>query len=143
MSSRTQVGGGAGPRTLLYVEDNPVNLQLVEEIVVLRPQMRLLSAPDAILGIELARSSLPDVILMDMKLPGMSGGEALKILRQDPATAHIPVIAFSANALRHEIEKALAAGFFRYIAKPFRISEFLETVDVALEFAKTGANRGK
>ena len=86
-------------RTLLYVEDNPVNLMLVEDIIERRPDIRLLSARDAVRGIEIARAAQPDVVLMDINLPGISGIQALKLLREDPATAHIPVIALSANAM--------------------------------------------
>ena len=72
---------------------------------------------------------------MDINLPGISGIEALKILREDPATAHIPVIALSANAMPRDIEKGLEAGFFRYLTKPIKVNEFMEALDVALEFA--------
>src|SRR6476661_249535 len=83
---------GAPKRTLLYVEDNPANMKLVEQLIARRPDMRLLSARDGNVGIELARTHQPEVILMDINLPGISGIEALKILREDPATAHIPVV---------------------------------------------------
>jgi two-component sensor histidine kinase len=83
----------AAPRTLLYVEDNPANLMLVEQIIADHSRVRMLSARDGHLGVALARAHLPDVILMDINLPGISGIEALKILREDPVTAHIPVIA--------------------------------------------------
>jgi PAS domain S-box-containing protein len=126
---------GAAPRTLLYVEDNQANMQLVEQIISRRPDMRLLSAGDAILGIALARTHLPEVILMDINLPGMSGIEALKILREAPATAHIPVLAISANAMPHDIKKGLEAGFFRYITKPIDVNEFMDALDMALEIA--------
>ncbi len=82
-------------RTLLYVEDNPANLELVEQLVARRPDLRLLSAADGNLGIEFARAYLPEAILMDINLPGISGIEAMKILHADPATAHIPIIALS------------------------------------------------
>jgi CheY-like chemotaxis protein len=120
---------------LLYVEDNPANLKLVEQLIARRPDMRLLSARDGNLGIQLARSEQPQVILMDINLPGISGIEALKILRGDPATAHIPVVALSANAMPRDVEKGLRAGFFRYITKPIKVNEFMDTLDVALEFA--------
>ena len=73
---------------------------------------------------------------MDINLPGISGIEALKILRDDPATAHIPVVALSANAMPRDIEKGLEAGFFRYLTKPIKVNEFMDTLDVALEFAE-------
>jgi len=126
---------GAPKRTLLYVEDNPANMKLVEQLIARRPDMRLLSARDGNVGIELARTHQPEVILMDINLPGISGIEALKILREDPATAHIPVVALSANAMPRDVEKGLQAGFFRYLTKPIKVAEFMETLEVALEFA--------
>ncbi len=119
-------------RTLLYVEDNPANLLLVEHIIENHTQLRMRSARDGNQGIALARTHLPDVILMDINLPGMSGIEALKMLRDDPITAHIPVIALSANAMPREIEKGLAAGFFNYLTKPIKVSAFMEALDKAL-----------
>jgi CheY-like chemotaxis protein len=140
---RPPVPAGARPRTLLYVEDNPANLKLVEQLIARRPDMRLLSASDGHQGIQLARSQRPQVILMDINLPGISGIEALRILREDPATAHIPVVALSANAMPRDIEKGLQAGFFRYLTKPIKIGEFMDTLDVSLEFAAQEVDRGK
>jgi PAS domain S-box-containing protein len=131
-----QVKSGAPLRTLLYVEDNPANLKLVEQLIARRPDMRLLSATNGILGIELAHRYQPEVILMDINLPGMSGLEALKILREDSATAHIPVIAISANAMPRDVEKGLQAGFFWYLTKPIKVKEFTDALNVALEFAE-------
>jgi CheY-like chemotaxis protein len=128
---------GSQVRTLLYVEDNPANLMLVEDLVARRPDIRLLSATDGTRGIAIARASLPDMILMDINLPGISGLQALKLLRADPTTAHIPVVALSANAIPRDIEKGLAAGFFRYLTKPIRVNEFMDALDVALEVGKT------
>jgi PAS domain S-box-containing protein len=127
-------------RTLLYVEDNLANMQLVEQIISRRPDMRLLSAGDAILGIAMAHTHLPDLILMDINLPGMSGIQALKTLREDPVTAHIPVLAISANAMPHDIKKGLEAGFFRYITKPIDVNEFIAALDIALEHAENGSD---
>ena len=123
-------------RTLLYVEDNQANLKLVEQLIARRPDMHLLSAADGYLGIEMARAFQPEVILMDINLPGISGIEALKILREDPTTAHIPVVALSANAIPRDIVKGLEAGFYRYLTKPIKIGELLDTLDEALEFAE-------
>jgi signal transduction histidine kinase/ActR/RegA family two-component response regulator len=133
----------AGPRTLLYVEDNPANLSLVEQLVARCSNMRLLSARNATLGIQIARDSLPDVILMDINMQGLNGLDALKILRDDPVTAHIPVVAVSANAMPHDIRKGLEAGFFRYLTKPINVNEFMDTLHVALEFAEFGARLRK
>ena len=136
-AAQAQVHAGERQRTLLYVEDNPANLMLVEDLIARRPDIRLLSASDGMRGIEIARASRPDVILMDINLPGISGIQALKILRADPATAHIPVVALSANAIPRDIEKGLAAGFFRYLTKPIKVDKFMETLDVTLKFAET------
>ena len=141
--SQPHVQNGAALRTLLYVEDNPANLQLVQEIIARRPDIRLLTAVTGNLGIELARASRPDVILMDINLPGMSGTEAMKILHKDPATAHIPVVALSANAIPRDIERGLEAGFFRYLTKPIKVNEFMEALNVALKYAETGVGQGK
>jgi len=139
--AQAQVHADGRLRTLLYVEDNPANLMLVEDLIARRSDIRLLSAADGDRGIEIARASRPDVILMDINLPGISGIQALKILRADPATAHIPVVAISANAIPHDIEKGLAAGFFRYLTKPIKVKEFMDTLDAALKFAKTESAR--
>lgn len=135
---QAHVRHGAPLRTLLYVEDNQANLSLVEQLIARRPDMRLLTAGEGTRGIALARTYQPEVILMDINLPGISGIQALKILRADPATAHIPIVALSANAMPRDIKKGLEAGFFRYLTKPIKVDEFMETLDVALEFAETG-----
>jgi signal transduction histidine kinase/CheY-like chemotaxis protein len=130
--------GGAqhqhGLRTVLYVEDNPVNLKLVQEFVGFRKDMRLLSAADGLAGVELARSALPDVILMDLNLPQVGGLEALRMLRVDSRTMHIPVIALTASAMTADVESGLASGFFRYLTKPINIAELTLALDAA--FAK-------
>lgn len=118
-------------RTLLYVEDNQTNLMLVEQIVERHPHLNMLSARDGNLGITLARAHRPDVILMDINLPGMNGYEALSILQADPATMHIPVVAISANAMRHDIDKGIKAGFFCYLTKPIKINELMEVLNNA------------
>jgi PAS domain S-box-containing protein len=123
-------------RTLLYVEDNPANMQLVEEVIAEVPGLRLITAVDGTRGIEVARASQPEVILMDINLPGISGIQALRILRGDPVTSHIPVIALSANAMPRDIEKGLKAGFYSYLTKPIKITEFMKTLNAALEFAE-------
>src|ERR1019366_10344226 len=133
---QAQVQHGAPRRTLLYVEDNPANLKLIEQLIARRPDMRLLRARDGNLGIQLARANQPEVILMDINLPGISGIEALRILREDPATAQIPVVALSANAMPRDIAKGLELGFFRYLTKPIKVKEFMDTLNAALEFAE-------
>ncbi len=141
-----RVDAGALVRTLLYVEDNPANLMLVEDLIARRPDLRMLTALDGISGVTIARAERPDVILMDINLPGISGIRAMKLLAADPATANIPVIALSANAIPRDIKVGLEAGFFRYLTKPIKVNEFMETLDVALKFAQTqpaADNNGK
>ncbi|HEV8263183.1 MAG TPA: ATP-binding protein [Burkholderiales bacterium] len=138
---RPQLPDGTPLRTLLYVEDNPANLELVEQLIARRPELRLLSAAEGNLGIEFARAYRPEVILMDINLPGISGVEAMKILRADPATAHIPVIALSAIALPRDIEKGLEAGFFDYLTKPIKVNQFMDALDVALKFSQAASGR--
>ena len=134
-----KLSNNANLRTLLYVEDNPANLLLVEQIIENNSQLRMLSARDGHMGITLARLHSPDVILMDINLPGINGTSALKVLRKDPATKHIPVIALSANAMPRDIQKGLEAGFFRYLTKPIKINEFMGALDDALKFCEEGS----
>ena len=143
-----EIGGGVinGPvqirssdalqtQTVLYVEDNPANLKLVEMLVARRGNLRLLSAGTGDLGIELARAHQPDVILMDINLPGISGIKALSILGKDSTTANIPIIALSANAGPRDIERGLEAGFLRYLTKPIKVDVLMETLDLGLALA--------
>jgi CheY-like chemotaxis protein len=119
--------------TLLYIEDNPANLKLVKELLARHPDIRLLTAENGDRGIEIAHEAQPDLILMDINLPDINGFDALKVLRSDPATAHILVMALSANAMPLDIERAMKAGFFRYITKPINIKAFMKALDDALE----------
>jgi PAS domain S-box-containing protein len=123
-------------RTLLYIEDNKTNLELVRQLLSSRTDLKFLSAADGDQGIELARSQLPDVILMDINLPGISGLEVLRILREDRSTRNIPVLALSASAMPQDIENGLAAGFLRYLTKPIKVKDLMQALDLALELAK-------
>ena len=134
--------GTAAVRTLLYVEDNRANMELMGQLIARRPDLCMLTASDGLQGIALARSELPDVILMDINLPGISGLQALRILLEDPRTARIPVVALSANAMPHDIEKGLAAGFFRYLTKPIKVPEFMAALDAALALAAAQSAAG-
>jgi len=134
---RPEARPGTPLHTLLYVEDNPANLELVEQIVARRTDLRLLGAADASLGIEFARVYQPEVILMDINLPGISGIEAMKILRADPSTAHIPIIALSANAVPRDIQLSLEAGFFNYLTKPIKVKQLMDALDAALVFSQS------
>lgn len=119
--------------TLLYVEDNPSNLRLVQKIIATRTGLTLLDAHNAEMGLEIARTRRPDLILLDINLPGMDGFTALQHLREDPATRHIPVIAITANAMERDIQKGLDAGFTDYLSKPLDIPKFLALLDQLLK----------
>ncbi|HEX8609926.1 MAG TPA: PAS domain S-box protein [Telluria sp.] len=134
--ARARPAPGAAQHTLLYVEDNPANLLLVEQLMERRPEFKLLTAIDAHLGIALARAYRPSVILMDINLPTLSGFGALRMLRGYEETAHIPVLALSANAMPRDIARGMEAGFFRYLTKPIQIAEFMEALDLALLHAQ-------
>jgi PAS domain S-box-containing protein len=139
---RRPLAPGAPPRSLLYVEDNPANMELLAQLLQRSPDIQLLTAVNGTLGIEVARKELPTVIIMDINLPGMSGIEALTILREDPITAHIPVIALSANAMPHDLARGLKLGFFRYLTKPIKVPEFMKTLNDAFELAERKASPG-
>jgi CheY-like chemotaxis protein len=132
VSALTQPASGAPLRTLLYVEDNPANLTLVERLIARRPDIRLRTAVNGNQGVELARAVQPAVILMDINLPGMSGREAKKVLAADARTAHLPVIALTANAMHSEIRSGIAAGFFRYLTKPIDLDALYTAINDAL-----------
>ena len=123
-------------RTLLYVEDNLPNLMLVEAMMARRADVRLLSARDGPTGLALIRSSLPDVVLMDINLPGMSGLQVLEVMKNDPALRHIPVLALSANAMPHDIERGLAEGFIDYLTKPIKLDALTKALNVAFTASK-------
>lgn len=115
--------------TVLYIEDNPANLRLVTQILGKNPQLRLITAHTPEFGLEMVSARLPELILLDINLPGMDGYQLLSVLRSMDSVKKIPVIAISANATPRDIERGLAAGFDEYIIKPIDIRYFLETVD--------------
>ena len=119
--------------TLLYVEDNPANLKLMETLIERVPEMHMFSAHTGELGLELAAAHKPDVILMDINLPGIDGIEALHRLKESPETRDIPVIALTSNAMSRDVEEGLKAGFHRYLTKPIRIEEVTSALESALE----------
>ena len=130
------VQGALPLRTVLYIEDNSANLELIKQLIARRPDLHLRCAPDGERGIASARIHQPEVILMDINLPGMSGIEAMKILRDDLAMAHIPIIALSANAMPHDVKKGMEAGFFNYVTKPIDVKQFMVALDAALSFSQ-------
>ncbi len=118
--------------SVLYIEDNPANMRLVSQLLARHPSLYLWTAPEPLLGLELALAHLPDLILLDINLPGMSGFEVLKRLREYKETKDITIIAVSANAMERDISKAMEAGFDGYITKPINVVEFLKTIDEVL-----------
>lgn len=130
-------GSKAPLRHVLYIEDNPVNVVLMEAMLAQLPGVVLASEMLPLPGLERARQLLPDLILLDIQLPGMSGLELLRELRADLTTRHIPVVAVSANAMDADVASGLAAGFFDYITKPLELQRLLKVVQSAL--AASGA----
>jgi two-component system cell cycle response regulator DivK len=120
---------------ILIVEDNPANMKLAS-ILLARAGHTPLCAVDAESGMALARTELPDLILMDVQLPGMDGLSATARLKQTPATAAIPVIALTALAMKEDEKNALAAGCDAYISKPLRYQELYATIDALLTRGK-------
>ncbi len=128
-SNRAETDSPLKQHKVLYVEDNPANLALVEQLLKPQKNIELLKAPQAQIGIDLARAHRPDLILMDINLPEMDGIEAFKRLQAHEETRNIPVIAVSANAMESDIKKAHATGFCAYITKPFVLKIFLDEVN--------------
>jgi len=121
--------------TLLYVEDNLSNLRLMQRIIATQTGLTLLDAPNAELGLAMARAQQPDLILLDISLPGMDGFAALRQLRDDPATRDIPVIAITANTMAGDVSKGQAAGFDDYLSKPLDVEKLLALLDKQLKQA--------
>jgi CheY-like chemotaxis protein len=120
-------------RKVLCIEDNPASLRLVKKSISGRFGVEMLSADSAELGLEKARLHKPDVILLDINLPGMNGFEALQVLKQDPATRDIAVVAITANAMERDIRKGLDAGFVDYLTKPLDIIQLVMVLGRLLE----------
>jgi PAS domain S-box-containing protein len=118
-----------GMHKILYVEDNAANLKVVEAMLRNRPNLTVLSASNGEYGLELAQRYVPDVILLDIHLPGMDGYAVLKALQAHPETRGIPVIALSADAMPLDVERGLAAGFRRYLTKPVKVKELIDAVE--------------
>jgi PAS domain S-box-containing protein len=121
-----------GSRTVLCIEDNPANLKVIERIMARLPGIRLLSAMQGGLGVDLARTHLPDVILLDVGLPDMSGFEALRHLREDPSTSAIPVVVISADASVRQVDRLLAAGAREYVTKPLDVKRLIDLLNSIL-----------
>jgi CheY-like chemotaxis protein len=116
-------------KRVLYIEDNPINALIIAELIARRPDLALQVAVDGASGVAQAASLLPDLVLLDMQLPDFDGFEVLRRLRADPATAAIPVIALSANAMPDDIDRALRAGMSDYWTKPLDFAAFMASLD--------------
>ena len=128
--------------TVLYVEDNPSNLRLMEHLMATLPNVELLSAPSGNLGLEIARAQRPDVIVLDLNLPGMSGFDVLAQLKAQPETQSTPVLALTAASMPNDVRRGLEAGFFRYITKPLDVNAFLGAIELALQSRHGDSNDG-
>ena len=122
--------------TILIIEDNEKNLKLMRDILQFR-EYHTLEAETAEEGIRIARESRPDLILLDIQLPGMNGIEALGVLRGDADTAGIPAIAVTASVMTYDRGKLIEAGFDDYQSKPIEIKEFLDRVEQMLEAGRS------
>ncbi|VUD66454.1 Sensory/regulatory protein RpfC [Thalassocella blandensis] len=121
------------PKKILYVEDNPSNQKLMKQVLSRYPILELTVVGLAVQGLFVARSSKPDLIILDVNLPGVSGNEMVSVLKQDAETQSIPVIALSANVLAHDVQKGLDAGFDRYLTKPLNLAQLIATCNEILE----------
>ncbi|HMC16580.1 MAG TPA: response regulator, partial [Albitalea sp.] len=129
-----RAAGRAEPRgRLLYIEDNPINVMLVEELITSRTALTIVSEPNGERGVARAMAMRPDLILVDMQLPDFDGFEVLRRLRHAPETHDIPCIAVSANAMPEDIQRALDAGFIEYWTKPINFNEFLQSLERQLK----------
>lgn len=122
----------AGRYSVLYIEDNPSNIRLMEQVFNRFDNLALAVAKEAFYGLFRARTDQPDLIIMDVNLPGMDGFEALQVLRRDAATSEIPVVALSANALEQDVRKGLDSGFDRYLTKPLDVDELMQAMNALL-----------
>ena len=136
-------GLDAGGYALLCIEDDPSNQRIMEEIVERLPDVGMVCADDAEVGLKLARKYQPDVIIMDINLPGMSGTQAVKRLKRSKKTSSIPVIALSANAKPRDVARGIEAGFDDYLTKPIDIVEVQEAIGKALAATGTAATAAK
>ncbi|NVJ90439.1 MAG: response regulator [Methylocystaceae bacterium] len=122
-----------GIKTILYVEDNPANMRLMRELITQLPRTNFVEAGTAEEGLELIHQNKPDLVLMDINLPGMDGFEAFEVLRDDPQTSDIPIIALTANAMPREVERGRELGFKAYLTKPIDVASTLAEITRVLE----------
>jgi CheY-like chemotaxis protein len=123
---------GTDTKTVLLIEDNISNFKLVQTLLAGRPYINILAAMQGQLGLEMAETQLPDLVLLDLHLPDMPGQDVLRRLLDNPQTSHIPIIVVSADATPSQIERLLAAGASAYLTKPLDVKEFLRLIDTQL-----------
>jgi PAS domain S-box-containing protein len=123
------IAPGSERRLLLYVEDNPANVEFMRDLVSSIDRVDLITAPTAEIGLELARAHHPEIIVMDINLPGMSGLDALRVIRDSPELHEIPVVALSAAASERDRERGAQAGFYRYLTKPLKVEELVQLLE--------------
>ena len=128
MSARDKNSDSTKQAQVLYIEDNPANTRLMQDIFSEFLSYELICADNAETGIEMCKKYLPNLILMDINMKGMNGYQALEIIKNDPDISVIPVLAISADALPEQIEEGLAKGFSEYISKPFNVGDLIETI---------------
>ena len=116
-------------KKVLYIEDNPTNIRLLQQFFERHDCLSLDVAEEPFVGIYKARSTQPDLIILDINLPGMDGFEAMSVLQKDPMTRHIPVVGLSANAMPYDIERGIKSGFFEYLTKPVDMNKLIETLN--------------
>lgn len=126
---------------ILCIDDNPVNLKLIAQMLGTRRNIHLITAHTPQLGIELALARRPELILLDINMPGMNGYQVLEIFKANESLKAIPVVAVTANALARDIERGRAAGFTEYLIKPLDLGEFLKTIDAHLSCRPMGTNQ--
>jgi PAS domain S-box-containing protein len=124
--------GEGAPHTIVYIEDNPSNIAFMQDLIADFERVRLITAPSAEIGIELTRAQRPDVVIMDINLPGMNGFEAARKLREWPETRDIPVVALSAAAMMRDTQRSEAAVFYRYLTKPVNVDALIGTLEELL-----------
>jgi PAS domain S-box-containing protein len=135
----SRLDGAEGPRyVIVYVEDNPSNIAFMEDLLADFERVELITAPTAEIGLELVRAHRPNIVIMDINLPGMSGFEATQRLSAWPETCHIPVIALSAAAMIRDAARVAGAGFYRYLTKPVRVDELTAVLGELLSPSEDG-----
>jgi CheY-like chemotaxis protein len=132
-AASTTLSGGQERRYLIvYIEDNPSNIAFMEDLIADLDRVALMTAPTAEIGIELVRARKPSAVIMDINLPGMSGFEATRRLREWPETRAIPIVALSAAAMVRDNARIEAAGFYRYLTKPVKVDELTAVLEELL-----------